>query len=260
MNEAPIHRLYLHFQELPASLRVLYTGTLAVLSIGYLFAIVHIYNSHAGRDGDAMLSPQDLVIAYGGSDQATQLETALKGPMAGMLPAEERAELIAWARSGATEEAFTSQAQPIIENRCLQCHNGSNPHVPDLSSYSHVSQVVQLDEGMDFFSLVRVSHTHLLGITFMFFIVGLIFSHAYVRPVWFKCVVVGLPFLAIAMDILCWYMTKLIPGFAWVVMGTGAMMGGCFGLMVLVSVYQMWFYKMPPELVSRDAASRRAIG
>jgi len=113
---------------------------------------------------------------------------------------------------------------------------------------------------MDFFSLVRVSHTHLLGITFMFFIVGLIFSHAYVRPVWFKCAVVGLPFLAIAMDILCWYMTKLIPGFAWVIMGTGAMMGGCFGLMVLVSVYQMWFYKMPPELVGRDSASRRAIG
>jgi hypothetical protein len=66
MNEEPIHRLYLHFQELPLSLRVLYTGTLFVLSVGYLFAIVHIYNSHAGRDGDAMLSPQDLVIAYGG--------------------------------------------------------------------------------------------------------------------------------------------------------------------------------------------------
>jgi hypothetical protein len=55
-------------------------------------------------------------------------------------------------------------------------------------------------------------------------------------------------------------MTKLIPGFAWVIMGTGAMMGGCFGLMVLVSIYQMWFYKMPPDLVGRDAASRRAIG
>jgi class 3 adenylate cyclase len=70
MNEEPIHRLYLHFQELPLSLRVLYTGTLFVLSVGYLFAIVHIYNSHAGRDGDAMrtlpaLSITGLMVGVG---------------------------------------------------------------------------------------------------------------------------------------------------------------------------------------------------
>ena len=41
-----------------------------------------------------------------------------------------------------------------------------------------------------------MSHIHLFGITFIFFIVGTIFSHAYVRPVWFKCTVMALPFVA----------------------------------------------------------------
>ena len=51
----------------------------------------------------------------------------------------------------------------------------------------------RLITGANVFTLVRVSHIHLFGVTFIFFIVGLIFSHAYVRPVWLKCTVVALP-------------------------------------------------------------------
>ncbi len=39
---------------------------------------------------------------------------------------------------------------------------------------------------LNIYTVVRMSHTHLLGITFMFFIMGVIFSHAYLRPVWLK--------------------------------------------------------------------------
>ena len=56
-----------------------------------------------------------------------------------------------------------------------------------------------------------MSHIHLFGLTFIFFIIGLMFSHAYVRPVWFKCAVVALPFVAIVLDVSSWYFTKIYP-------------------------------------------------
>ena len=76
----------MHFSVLPPSMRIAYTLTLVVLGIGYAFAMIHIFASHAGRDGNPMLSVQDLVIAYSGSKADTRLEVAIKGPMAAMLP------------------------------------------------------------------------------------------------------------------------------------------------------------------------------
>jgi len=76
------------------------------------------------------------------------------------------------------------------------------------------------------------------------------FSHAYVRPVWFKCAVVALPFVAIAMDVSSWYFTKLFHPFALVVMAAGALMALSFAIMWVVTMYQLWF-SPPPEVVVR---------
>ena len=38
MSDVSLHRLYRHYSELPYSQRVLYTATLIVLGLGYLFA------------------------------------------------------------------------------------------------------------------------------------------------------------------------------------------------------------------------------
>lgn len=245
-----------HFSMLPMGMRVMFTSTLIVLGVGYLFAMIHIFASHAGRDGDPGLSVNDLIIAYSGSKSDTRLEGALKGPMANMLPQNERDEIIAWVRRGALKEEYEGTVAgagkaiaPILEKRCLMCHNGSNPHIPNFKEFEGLKEVVQLDTGMDIFTLVRVSHIHLFGITFIFYIVGSIFCHAYIRPFWVKCVLMMTPFLAILLDIGSWYLTKLFPPFAWVVMISGALMGLSFACMWIISVYQMWFYKLPPELI-----------
>jgi hypothetical protein len=60
---------------------------------------------------------------------------------------------------------------------------------------------------------MQVSHIQLFGLTFIFFLVGLMFSHAYVRPVWFKCAVVALPFAAMLVDVASWYVIKLFHPF-----------------------------------------------
>lgn len=237
-----------HFQALPFSHRMTFTMTLLVLGMGYLFAMIHVFSSHAGRDGNAALGVDDLMIAYSGSDSDTRLEAALKGPMQGMLPTEERETVIAWVRRGAEQAEYNQEIDPIVQSRCLSCHDGSNPHIPSMNGYNDVSGLVVKDTGMDIFTLVRVSHIHLFGLTFIFFIVSTIYSHAYVRPLVFKCFVIAVPFLAIMIDILSWYLTKMFRPFAWVVLISGGMMGLAFAIQWVTSIYQMWFYKVPEEV------------
>ena len=45
------------------------------------------------------------------------------------------------------------------------------------------------------------------------------------------------------MDVLSWFIKKIIPDFSYVVVASGALMGLSMWLQILLSVYQMWFYK-----------------
>lgn len=251
MSDQAIHRLYRHFQELPVSMRVLFTGTLLAIGMGYLFALIYVYSSDAGNDGKPGLSVDDIVISYSGSTQGSKIEAALQGPMSAMLSANDRTEVVNWARSGAPRTEFETTIQPIVVANCLDCHDGSNPHLSNLDGFENIQTVVAQDTGADIHTLVRVSHIHLFGITFIFFILGFIFSHSWVRPVWLKSVVIFLPFLCIAADVSSWYFTKLYAGFAWVVLIAGGLMGVCFAIMWITSMYQMWFYRVPEQLHAR---------
>jgi S-100/ICaBP type calcium binding domain-containing protein len=260
MDETPLHRLYYHYSELPWSLRVLYTAALIILGLGYLFALIYLFHTYSGRDGNPMtLSYEDLVIAYSGSGKQSRLESALRGPMSTMLPPDEVSVFISWVQEGTDRARYEKQIKPAIDKRCLACHDGSNPHLPNLNGYDNLKKVTEKDTGTDIFTLVRVSHIHLFGLTFIFFIVGTIFSHAYVRPVWFKCAVVALPFLAVAVDVSSWYFTKLYHPFAWVVMAAGAVMGLCFAFMWVVSMYQMWISRTP-RVVAQRAGGDISVG
>lgn len=253
MSEMPLHRLYYHYSELPWSQRVLFTAALIILGLGYLFALIYMFHSHAGRDGNPkMLSYEDLVIAYSGSGKHSRLESALRGPMSTMLPPDENTAFISWVQEGADRVRYEKQIKAAIDKRCLSCHDGSNPHLPNLNGYDNLKKVTERDTGTDVFTLVRVSHIHLFGLTFIFFIMGFIFSHAYVRPVWFKCTVVALPFVAIAVDVSSWYFTKLFPPFAWILIASGVVMGLCFAFMWVVSMYQMWFSRTPTPVAQRS--------
>lgn len=255
---------YLHYREMPMSMRVVYTGTLIMLGFGYMFAAIYLFGSHSGRDGHAAtLSVEDIVIAYSGTTEGTRLETALRGPMAGMLPRIEIEQVLKWVQGGADKADYEKDIHPIMDKRCMACHDGSNPHLPNLDNYEHLMDMVVMDTGTDMFTLVRVSHIHLFGLTFIFFIMCLIFSHAYVRPQWFKCAVVATPFVCIVLDVSSWYFTKLFNPMAWVVLLSGAFMGLSFAYMWVVSMYQLWFGDVPGPVAERNAdvdLSKSVIG
>lgn len=261
MSEAPLHRLYSHYSELPFSMRILYTGALCVLGMGYLFGMIYLFHVYSGRDGDATsLAYEDLVIAYAGSGKGSKLESALRGPMSSMLPKDEAAALVTWAQQGADSATYETFIKGTIEKRCISCHDGSNPHLANLGGYENIKKVTEQDTGTGIFTLVRVSHIHLFGMTFIFFIVGLVFSHAYIRPVWIKYALMGLPFIGEVIDISSWYMVKIYHPFAWVTMSAGATMGMCFAAMWFTSMYQMWVAKTPKAVLQRGNADMSVIG
>ena len=251
MSNKPIHRLYRHFQELPVSMRVLFTGTLLAIGMGYLFALIYVYSSDAGKDGKPGLSVEDIIISYSGSSEGTKLESALRGSMSAMASEGDLGQIMSWVRSGAVKAEYEATIQPIIEANCLDCHDGSNPHLSNLDGFENIQSVVDQDTGTDLHTLVRVSHIHLFGITFIFFILGFIFSHTWMRPVWLKSVIMFTPFLCIAADVSSWYFTKIYSGFAWVVLIAGGLMGLSFAVMWITSMYQMWFYRVPEHVSGR---------
>jgi len=261
MSVTPLHRLYSHYSELPFSMRILYTGALCILGMGYIFGMIYLLYVYSGRDGNpSTLSYEDLVIAYAGSGKGSKLESALRGPMSSMLPAEEGNALVNWAQKGADRPTYETFIRPTIDKRCMSCHDGSNPHLANLGGYDNMKKVTEQDTGTNIYTLVRVSHIHLFGMTFIFFIVGLIFSHAYVRPLWFKYLIMGLPFAGEAIDISSWYLVKLYHPFAWVTMAAGAVMGLSFATMWFISMYQMWIGKTPAAVLKRKEGDMPVIG
>ena len=107
MSEGPLHRLYYHYSELPYSARTLYTAALCVLGLGYLFAAIYLFHSYSGKDGNPLtLSYEDVVIGYAGSGKGSRIESALRGPMSTMLPAEESSRIVGWVQEGASRAAY----------------------------------------------------------------------------------------------------------------------------------------------------------
>lgn len=238
-----------HFKFLPLSMRVLFSAVLLVFGLGYCMAMFQVWENHANKDGDPMLTGKDLMIAYGGNPEGTKLETALRGAMADMLPAEKRQVIFDWLHSGAKEDEVGSKIEPIMQEHCVACHNPEvNPHLPNFATPDGLKSVSAKDEGMTIHTLIRVSHIHLFSITFIFFITGFIYSHALVRPTWVKCVVIAIPFLTLITDVASWYLTKVWSGFAWMVIISGALMGTAFTIMWFTSMWQMWLGKVPDDV------------
>lgn len=222
--------------------RLLYTSFLLLVGIGYLMALVYLYTNYQGIDGEPGLSVEDIAENYYGNRSGSRLEAALRGPMSKNIETEQRHVIMQWLSNGAPESAYQSTVRPIIEKQCLRCHQpASGLPIPDLSNYAEVQKVINIDTGVSLHSLMRVSHIHLFGIGLVLLGVGMIFRR--VRMVsWQKSILVVLPFAAIFTDILTWFLTKWDPVYAYIIVGSGAMLGLSLATQIILSLYQLWFF------------------
>lgn len=233
---------YRRFKDISVSERILNTVFLLTVGIGYLAALANLYYTHQGLDGKSGLSFEDVVISYHGANDKTRLETAITGIMKSNLKySSDQDVILKWIHNGADEPEYNDKVAPILNRDCIVCHTPSvNPSLPDLTKYATVSEVAHAG-GYTIPTLVRVSHIHLFGIAMILFFIGKIFLLCDIN-VYIKRVAVVIPFAAMLLDVMSWFMTKNISSFAYVVVFSGALMGLSMGLQIILSLYQMWFY------------------
>ena len=230
----------LSLRALPIAMRVLFSSFLIIIGVGYLAAITYLFLVDVEPHREMAMGLVDgITMKYRGSTAGTRLEAALRGPMAGRIDAIDRDHVIAWIHNGATAGDY-QQVQPIFEKHCVMCHhqNSAMP-IPSLSSYDDIRKVAVTDTGPSISDLARVSHIHLFGISIIFLLTGTIFALSGV-PSWLRITLIVLPYLAIVADIGSWWLTKLVPVFAYVVIIGGALMGAALAGQILISLWDMW--------------------
>ncbi len=249
---------YRRFSDCSTSERLLYTLFILLLATGYLFAMTLLYITVAVEDGKPGLSIKDISNKYRGEHSTTRLEQALGSIMVPYRTDGEYKKIVQWINSGATEARFALEVRPILDAKCIACHNpGSGLNIPDFTEFANVKELVVMDTGDTFATLVRVSHIHIFGLGMIFYLLGRIFVLTEM-PVRLKRIIVVVPFAAIAMDIGSWWFTKYSMNlFAYIVMIGGFIMGLSFAFQSLISLYQMWFFKYP---VRQDYTGSRGPG
>ena len=239
-----------NLSNLGFSVKLLFSGYLIVIAIGYGVAMVQILFTHGLADGKFGLSIEDSVYSYYGNRSGSVLESKLNGSMKMNAPEEERFKIIQWVRDGAEQESFERAIKPIFEQRCILCHHAEAAGLPDFTQFVNIKRLAQSDQGATFSSLARVSHIHLFGIAFIFMFVGLIFSLASGVPSRLKGAAIITPYVFLLLDIASWWLTKLNPGFALLVIMGGAGMAMAFVFMLVISMYEMWI--LPRKLPFPD--------
>jgi len=232
-----------HLKDFDSPVKVLFTGYLTAVAFGYFFALVQILFTHGMADGEFGLSVDDIVYSYYGNRSGTVLETKLNGSMKDNATDPERFVIMQWDRDGAKHSEYISLGvKKIIDNKCVMCHNEGASGIPDFTDFEALKELTKQDEGATFASLTRVSHIHLFGISFIFMFVGLIFTFAETSTNKYKCIAIGMPYIFLVVDILSWWLTKLHPIFAWLVIFAGGGMAIAFAFMWTVSILEMWLF------------------
>jgi hypothetical protein len=217
--------------------------------------LVQILFTHGMADGKFGLSIDDIVYSYYGNRSGTVLETKLNGSMKQNASDTERFEIIQWVRDGADMDEYESSGvKKIIQERCVMCHN-KEAAIPDLNDDKVLEKLTEQDEGATFASLTRVSHIHLFGISFIFMFVGVIFSFAQSPTMQYKCIAIGMPYGFLLVDILSWWLTKIHPMFAVLVILAGMGMAVSFIFMWAISILEMWFY--PQVFITQETGEPR---
>ncbi len=235
--------------DLSLPLKSLFTGYLLVIGLGLLMAGAQIMLTHGMADGKVGLSIDDIVYSYHGNHDggnSSKLEAKLNGSMKENASPEDRLMLIKWAREGAAESEWETKIKPIVTDNCEGCH-ANMPGLANIAEKDVMMQMVGMDHGVSITSLTRVSHIHLFGISFIFFFVGWIFTFATGFGPVSKSILIGTPFAFLILDILSWWLTKLEPGFAWLVIIGGFGYSLASTIMIFSSLYQMWSSVLLPK-------------
>jgi len=227
-------------KKLPLPLKILLSCFLLTMGIGYIFAVLYLYLLDVEPQAKQNIRFVQAVIAkYYGQRGSTRLEAAIEGSMKDHLSDAQRRRVVDWIRSGADERTFSGVREIFVE-QCAPCHSrASGMPIPPLTTFDQVTAYAQVDMGQSIKALTRVSHIHLFGMSFIFVLTGAIFAFSDLAPRW-RAVWLAVPFVAIWGDIGAWWVTKVEPVFAYIVIASGVLMALALAVQLGVSLYDMW--------------------
>ncbi len=231
-------------KDLNQSARIALSFFLLAIVIGTVSALIMLglLLTHQ-ESGFAVPSVENIKIKY----HYPQLVSAMKTSMNQYVADDADIEAVSkWIANGKTEEEYKKTIAPIMSTACVSCHNptstmsGAMPGLP-LTTYKEV--VKYTVAGYSWVKMAKQAHVHLFGIGTFLALVTFIFAFTSFRP-WFRSTVIAVTWIALILDVLCWWLTKYQLGFAYVIVGAGAAMsGGGIGMSVL-ALLDLWI-KVP---------------
>ena len=148
---------YTALKDHETPLKVLFTGYLCAVGIGYLFALIQILFTHGMADGKFGLSVDDIVYSYYGNRSGTVLEQKLNGSMKENAPEKERFKIMEWVRDGADPYDYKDDGiEKIVQTRCVMCHNKEASGIPNFAEFEGLKPYTAQDTGATFTSLTRI--------------------------------------------------------------------------------------------------------
>jgi len=235
----------LRLKDLPTPLKLVISLTLIVLGIGYLVALANLYLTYNLTDGEPGLTPADLSRAFYGNRDNTKLAAKINGgSMEQFLPKSgEKEKILSWIQDGAGREGFEKVVKPILAANCVRCHNPEGLwSFLVIYTYEEVMVVAQIDRGEPASLWTRVPHSHILAITLVFLVLGMVFAFTSV-PEKLKNWIVVLPFLVLLLDFGARFLARFSESIVYLMLLSGSSLGLLFAIMVLVPLYEMWFKK-----------------
>lgn len=235
-------------------MRLLLSCFLITIGLGYLAAVYYLFSMDIDphlKMGMSLVG--GIEMKYHGARSESRLEAALRGAMSSRISASDRARVIAWIRGGTPQEGF-ADIRPVLEKDCMVCHSPkSGLPVPPLTTFDQITKFTRVDTGPTLADLARVSHIHLFGISLIFVLTGVIFSLSE-TPMYWRALILVLPYLSIWADIGSWWITKYTPAFAYIVIAGGALMGLSLAVQIFIPLWEMWFKRGEPANVPMRAA------
>jgi hypothetical protein len=188
----------------------------------------------------------------------------------------ERLAVIDWVRAGAPKDAYEADSyavsaaharepitekyletdaddkktgkvkiKSIVHDRCVRCHReeqgGPASQIP-LDSFEEVRSYCEVETvggGMSLRRLAQSTHVHLLGFAMLYGLTGLIFTCTS-YPGWMRLVLGPFTLLAQLADIACWWLGRMDPIYAQVILYTGSAVAGGLFVQITLSLFNMF--------------------
>ena len=232
-------------RTMPIPTKIIISLFLVLCGIGYLLGFTNIYLTYSQVDEKPGLSLEDIKLTYYGARDKSTLEKAIDGSMKQYFTNDtEYSKVKDWVLDGASEKAWDSEIEQIIDASCSICHSAETALADVVTeNYSDIKPLLTANSGKSWSRIVAVSHTHVLAITPLVFLLVLLLSFTSF-PLLLKNIVSIFAFSAVFMDVGFWFLAKLSPFFSIFVLIGGMSLGLSFGLLVILPLYDLWIKKV----------------